>query len=190
MAKTHKSEAADSRQISESNQRGPLVNIALGIAILAMTATAQASTDAERAATAATPVTPRASGTVKASPYRPRQLTTRAKDHYELLWGIDSLQVKAVESGQMIRFSYLVLDPVKAAQLNDKKATPALIDSQARVKLDVPTMEKVGQLRQSSAPEAGKTYWMVFSNKGAVVKPGDRVSIAIGKFQADGLLVH
>jgi len=190
MTKTHKSERADSRQISRSSQNRLLVNLALGIAIIAATATAQAGTDAQKSSAAATPATPKVSSAVKASPYRPRQLTMRAKDHYELLWGIDSLHVKAVESGQMIRFSYLVLDPVKAAQLNDKKANPALIDTQARVKLDVPTMEKVGQLRQSSAPEAGKTYWMVFSNKGALVKPGDRVSIAIGKFQADGLLVH
>jgi hypothetical protein len=190
MAKTHKSEVADSGRISESNQSRPLVNIVLGIAVFAIAAAAQASTDAQKAATTATPATPRVPSAFKASPYRPRQLTMRAKDHYELLWGIDSLQVKAVESGQMIRFSYLVLDPVKAAQLNDKKANPSLIDTQARVKLDVPSMEKVGQLRQSSTPEAGRTYWMVFSNKGSLVKPGDRVSIAIGKFQADGLLVH
>jgi hypothetical protein len=190
MAKTHKSEVADSGRISQSGQNRRLVNVALAIALLAVMAAAQAGADAQKPTNAVTPATPSVSGTVKASPYRPRQLTMRAKDHYELLWGIDSLQVKAVESGQMIRFSYLVLDPVKAAQLNDKKANPALIDTQARVRLDVPTMEKVGQLRQTSTPEAGKTYWMVFSNKGALVKPGDRVSIAIGKFQADGLLVH
>lgn len=190
MAKTHKSEVAGSKGISESSQNRWLVHVALAIAFLAVMATAQAGADAQKAAMTATPATPKVSSAVKASPYRPRQLTMRAKDHYELLWGIDSLQVKAVESGQMIRFSYLVLDPAKAAQLNDKKANPSLIDTQARVKLDVPSMEKVGQLRQSSTPEAGKTYWMVFSNKGSLVRPGDRVSIAIGKFQADGLLVH
>jgi hypothetical protein len=117
-------------------------------------------------------------------------MSAHARDHYQLVWGVDALDVKAVESGQMIRFSYYVLDANKAAQLNDKKANPALIDEQARVRLEIPTMEKVGQLRQSSPPEAGKSYWMVFSNKGSIVKPGDRVSVVIGKFKADGLYVR
>ncbi len=121
---------------------------------------------------------------------RAPEMPPRARQHYQLLWGVDSLDVRAVESGQMIRFSYSVLDPQKAAPLNDKVVNPFLIDEQARVKLEIPTMEKVGQLRQSSTPEAGKTYWMVFSNKGAVVKPGDRVTVVIGHFRADGLYVH
>jgi hypothetical protein len=53
----------------------------------------------------------------------------------------------------------------------------------------VPLMDKVGKLRQSSPPEAGKTYWMLFSNKGGHVKRGDKVNIVIGKFRADGLVV-
>jgi hypothetical protein len=36
--------------------------------------------------------------------------------------------------------------------------------------LVVPSLEKLGQLRQSSTPEAGKSYWMAFSNKGRAVK--------------------
>jgi len=109
---------------------------------------------------------------------------------YQMMWGVDSLGVKSVESGQMIRFSYRVIDVEKAKGLNDKKANPFLIDEKARVKLVVPTMEKVGQLRQSSTPEAGKSYWMVFSNKGNFVKRGNRVSVEIGRFRVDGLVVQ
>jgi hypothetical protein len=82
-----------------------------------------------------------------------------------------------------------VLDPDKAKILNDKKTEPFLIDPKAQVKLVVPSLEKVGQLRQSSTPEAGKSYWMAFSNKGRLVKRGDQVSVVIGKFRADGLVV-
>ena len=133
--------------------------------------------------------------TVRPMPARPAARPTtlmseRARQHYQLIWGVDGLDVKAVESGQMIRFSYSVLDPIKAEQLNDKKNNPFLIDEQAGVKLEIPTMEKVGQLRQSTTPEAGRSYWMVFSNKGAIVKPGDRVTIVIGRFKADGLYVR
>jgi len=110
--------------------------------------------------------------------------------YYEGVWGVDEFRVKQVESGELIRFTWRVLDPTKAKSLNDKKIQPVLIDPQARVQLSVPTMEKVGQLRQSSTPEAGKSYWMAFSNSGRPVKRGDRVTVVIGQFRADGLIVE
>ena len=54
----------------------------------------------------------------------------------------------------------------------------------------VPLMEKVGQLRQTSTPIAGKNYWMAFSNSGRRVRPGDRVTVEIGQFRADWLVVE
>lgn len=127
-----------------------------------------------------------------ASPYRnqPNRVARRAAMYYEFAWGVEALRVKLVESGEIIRFSYRVVDVEKAKALNDKKSEPSLIDPQARVKLVVPSLEQVGMLRQSSTPEVGKSYWMAFSNSGRVVKRGDRVSVVIGKFQADGLLVE
>jgi hypothetical protein len=64
-----------------------------------------------------------------------------------------------------------------------------LIDPQAGVKLVVPSLEKVGQLRQASTPEEGKVYWMAFSDNGRHVKRGDRVTVVIGSFRAEGLVV-
>jgi len=122
--------------------------------------------------------------------YRPVPLAKRARQYYALIWGVDSLAVKSVESGEIIRFSYRVLDADKAKALNDKKSEPSLIDPRAGVKLVVPSLEKVGQLRQSSTPVAGKAYWMAFSNKGRYVKPGHHVSVVIGNFRADGLVVQ
>jgi len=107
-----------------------------------------------------------------------------------MIWGVDSLDVKWTESGEVIRFSYRVLDPVKAAVLNEKRNEPSLIDPQAGVSLVVPSLEKVGKLRQSSAPEAGKSYWMAFSNKERLVKKGHRVNVVIGNFRAQGLVVN
>jgi hypothetical protein len=114
----------------------------------------------------------------------------RAIQYYSMVWGVDSLDVKWTESGEVIRFTYRVLDPVKAAILNDKKFEPSLIDPEAGVKLVVPSLEKVGQLRQSSPPEAGKSYWMAFSNKGRYVKKGHRVDVMIGTFRAQALVVN
>jgi hypothetical protein len=135
----------------------------------------------------ATPSSPSA-----ASPYTHSagRMTQQANRYYGLVWGVDSLNVKVVESGELVRFSYYVLDPEKAKTLNDKKLQPFLLDAQAGVKLVVPQLEKVGMLRQSSTPEAGKAYWMAFSNKGGVVKRGDRVDVVIGPFKAEGLIVE
>jgi hypothetical protein len=90
----------------------------------------------------------------------------------------------------MLRFTYRVLDANKAKPLNDKKIEPYLICARARVKLVVPSLEKVGSLRQASTPEAGKSYWMAFSNSGRLVRPGDHVDVVIGNFQAQGLVVQ
>lgn len=122
--------------------------------------------------------------------YLPDRLPKRANIFYGSVWGIDSLRVKAVESGELIRFSWRVTDPEKAAALSNKKVNPILYDSRAGVQLVVPSLEKVGQLRQSSTPSAGRSYWMAFSNKGRLVKPGDHVNVVIGQFHAVGLVVE
>jgi hypothetical protein len=121
--------------------------------------------------------------------YLPNRFAGRAGMFYKAVWGVDSLSVKSAESGEIIRFTWRVLDAAKAGPLNDKKIEPSLIDPQAGVSLVVPTLEKIGQLRQSAPPEAGKSYWMAFSNKGRIVKRGDRVNVVIGSFHANGLVV-
>jgi len=100
------------------------------------------------------------------------------------------MQVRRTASGTLVRFSYRVTDAERARSLGDKEATPHLIDPQRRVMLQVPVMEQIGQLRQTGTPVVGQEYWMVFSNKGDVVKAGDRVDVLIGTFHADGLLVE
>lgn len=122
--------------------------------------------------------------------YQPNRFSKRADMYFWGVWGIDSPSVKLVESGEIIRFSYRVLDPEKAKALNDKKSVPSLIDPQAGVKLVVPSVDQVGQLRQVSAPEAGRSYWMAFSNSGRLVKHGDRVNVVVGPFRAEGLVVE
>jgi len=122
--------------------------------------------------------------------FRPNPYAGRAGRFYALFWGIETPSVKAVEAGELIRFTYHVLDAEKAKQINDKKNDAFLIFPEAKIRLSVPSLEKVGQLRQSSTPEPGKTYWMAFSNPGRRVKRGDRVDVVIGLFHAEGLMVE
>jgi hypothetical protein len=117
-------------------------------------------------------------------------MPSRARTHYATLWGIDDMKVRSVNSGELIRFDFRVIDAIKAKPLNDKQFEPYLIDQTSGVKLVIPTLEKVGQLRQVATPEVDKVYWMAFSNRGGHVKSGDWVTVVIGNFHADGLVVE
>lgn len=132
---------------------------------------------------------PAAGAKPRPSRYAPDRFAGRAGRYYELAWGIDSISVKLVESGELVRFSYRVLDAAKASVLNDKQNAATLNDPQAGVSLVIPTMEKIGPLRQSTPPEPGRSYWMTFSNKGRRVARGHRVDVVIGQFKASNLVV-
>jgi hypothetical protein len=138
---------------------------------------------------ASTPAPSKVAAPAPAPRNLPNRFAGRAGEYYKLVWGIDTLHLKWTESGEVIRFSWRVLDAERAKVLNDKKVEPSLIDPKAGVGLVVPSMEKIGQLRQSAPPEVGRSYWMAFSNKGLMVKRGDRVNVVVGPFRADGLVV-
>jgi hypothetical protein len=122
---------------------------------------------------------------------QPAYMPDRAYMHYAGAWGIEPVSVKLAESGEMVRFTWRVLDPSKAAALNDKSVDPVLIDPQRGISLVVPSVEQVGTLRQAPTKiDGGKTYWMVFANTGRPVKHGDQVIVKIGNFRAEGLIVE
>jgi hypothetical protein len=122
--------------------------------------------------------------------YKPNHAPKKAGEYFEMIWGVEGLNVRAVESGALIRFSYRILDPEKAKILNDKKIDAFLDAPSEGVRLSIPSLEKVGQLRQGTTEEAGRSYWMAFSNPRRNVKRGDHVNIVIGDFHADGLVVE
>ena len=122
--------------------------------------------------------------------YKPNRVPKRAGEYFGMVWGVDSMRVKSAESGDLIRFSYRVLDPEKAKILNDKKIEAFLDAPAAHARLVIPSLEKVGQLRQGNTPQAGTSYWMAFSNPRRTVKRGDHVNVVIGQFHADGLVVE
>lgn len=123
------------------------------------------------------------------TPYQPSRFPAAAQRLYADVWGIDSLSVRLMESGELIRFTYRVLSPSRAAPLLDKRLTPSLIDETRGVSLVVPEMESIGMLRQTAAPKENRQYWVAFSNKGRAVKRGDRVNVVIGPFHANNLVV-
>ncbi|WP_341316741.1 hypothetical protein WN982_35945 [Paraburkholderia sp. IMGN_8] len=140
-------------------------------------------------AIAAQPGAPAAS-TPRHSPYLPVSMSQHAKNYYGLMKGIDNLSVRRTASGNLIRFSYRVTDPVAAHLLGEKTATAYLYGQASHALLEIPVMDKIGQLRQTGPLEVGQEYWMVFSNKGNPIKAGDRVDVFVGSLHIDGLIVE
>jgi hypothetical protein len=131
-----------------------------------------------------------AASTPRHSPYMPVNLPQRAKNFYGLMKGVDNLSVRRTASGNLIRFSYRVTDPVAARLLGEKTATAYLYGETSHALLEIPVMDKIGQLRQTGPLEVGQEYWMVFSNKGGPIKAGDRVDVFVGSLHIDGLIVE
>lgn len=91
----------------------------------------------------------------------------------------------------MLDFRYQVVDPERAKPLMDRSTKPYLIHYASGAKLIVPTPPKVGALRQKSPePQTGKTYFIIFSNPGKLVKKGDTVAVVIGEFRTEDLVVQ
>jgi hypothetical protein len=126
----------------------------------------------------------------KHSPYTRTRETEKAREYYPSAWGVQHLQTALTSSGNLVRFTFRVVDPLRAKPLADHAATPYLYAPRTHAVLQVPTMEKIGQLRQLGNLEPNKDYWMVFSNKGSLVRAGDRVNVIIGPFHAEGLLIE
>jgi hypothetical protein len=110
--------------------------------------------------------------------------------YFQRNWGVDIVGIKPVSSGYMLAFRYRVLDPKKAQALNNKKLRPYVIDQATGIRLAVPSLENIGELRQSAEPEANRTYYMIFGNPGKLVKSGSRVDVVIGDFRVNGLKVN
>jgi hypothetical protein len=125
--------------------------------------------------------------TVSAAP-QPRH--PREKTYMKRQWGIEVLFVRQTSAGYMLEFRYKVLDPEKAIPLFERQTKPVLTHVETGARMIVPTPAKTGALRNSNAPLAGHTYWMFFANPGKFVEQGDAVSIDIGEFHVEGLIVE
>ena len=158
-----------------------------------------AATQAATAQSADTPAAPTVAMLAPPAPAKagaasgaatPLEWRARQGLYYKRNWGVEVIGVKAVSSGYMLAFKYLIVDAEKAKLLNDRKTRAFLRDEASGTVLSVPAMEKVGELRPGATPEAGRAYFMVFGNPGRFVKPGNRVSVVAGGMSIDGLIVE
>jgi len=105
-------------------------------------------------------------------------------------WGVEITSIRLTANDHMIDFRYRVLDPEKAADLFVRQTKPTLIHQRTGKVLAVPETAKIGPLRNSNAPQEGKIYWMFFGNAGNLVQAGDKVTVVIGDFRVENLVVE
>jgi hypothetical protein len=106
-------------------------------------------------------------------------------------WGISIQPLRLSAAGYMLDFRYRVLDPSKAAPLADRVVKPYLLHPQSGAQLMVPSSPKVGAMRAAPrAFQANKVYGVLFANPGRLLQPGDTVTVIIGDFRAENLMVE
>ena len=104
---------------------------------------------------------------------------------------IESLRLAA--AGNMIDFRYRIVDPAKARMLVDRTITPYLIEQSSGKTVEVPKSTKIGPLRQTTKygdPPADRVFFVLFGNPGGLVQPGSRVTVVVGDFRAEDLIVE
>jgi hypothetical protein len=105
-------------------------------------------------------------------------------------WGIESHGVRLTSAGYMLDFRYRVHDAQKAKALLDRRTKAYVVVEKSDAKLGVPVSAKVGALRSSTRDvKEERNYFIMFSNPGKHVQPGDRVKIVIGDLVTEPLTV-
>ena len=108
-------------------------------------------------------------------------------------WGIDVLGIRLVSANMMMDFRFRVHDVEKALPLFDHRIKPHLVVDRSQIKLPVPMAAKVGAFRPTNRGKnikADKNYFMIFGNPDQHVKAGETVTIVVGDFRVDHLLVN
>lgn len=95
-------------------------------------------------------------------------------------WGIEIVSLRLTAEGHILDLRYRVLDPVKAFPVLDSKVKPILIHEESGRDLSVYTAPRIGGLRQKTKrPEAGRVYFILFSNPGMLLKEGSNVTFQL-----------
>lgn len=106
-------------------------------------------------------------------------------------WGIRVIGIRRTAADYMLDFRFRMLDPEKAAAIMDRKIKPHLIVEKSGRIVQVPVSAKIGPLRQSPKfAKVDRNYFMFFANPGREVKAGDKVTVVIGDFKAEHLIVE
>ncbi len=122
-----------------------------------------------------------------------REASEKKDINIEEQWGVQVESIRTSAAGGLLGFRCRALDSDKALPLVERKYKPYLIDQASGKKLGVPNTAKVGPLRQTvryGKPKEDRIYFVLFGNPGGFIKPGDKVSVVIGDFKVENLVVE
>lgn len=105
-------------------------------------------------------------------------------------WGIQIKGIRLTAAGYMLDFRYHVTDSEKASAILNRQQNATLIHQESKTVMQVPRT-RLGPMRQTSVkPPEDRDYLMFFANQNGLVKPGDRVTVLIGDFRIENLVVE
>jgi hypothetical protein len=111
-------------------------------------------------------------------------------------WGIKFLSVNLTAAGYLVEFKYKILDPQKARGMVQRKFSPrpyVVVEKSGAILL-VPFSAKLGSLRSSvrtaNQMQIGKNYFTLFANPGRHVNAGDQITIVVGDFMVEHVVVR
>ena len=113
-----------------------------------------------------------------------------ADPSFEERWGIEILGIRRSADGLLLDFRYKVIDPVAAQPLFARQVKPVLIHNESGARVRVPSSPKVGPMRSSNRPQKDRTYFVLFANPSRFMKEGTEVTVEIGEFRAENLVVQ
>lgn len=105
-------------------------------------------------------------------------------------WGVKPLTVRITAEGFFVDFRYRIIDAEKAAPLFSPKIKPLLISENTGAVMAVPSVPKVGSMRSTRKPLQGRNYAILFANPNNHIKPGHKVTVVIGDYRAEHLIVE
>jgi len=105
-------------------------------------------------------------------------------------WGIKPLTIRLTGADHFLDFRFLVLDSEKAKPVLERGKKAYLMDQGSGKVFNVP-VTKLGPLRGTTVkPKEGKQYIILFGNSDKSIHRGSRVSVIIGEFKAENLMVQ
>lgn len=139
---------------------------------------------------ACTPLSPNRREQVDPQRKEGAQVQSNSIQEFKELYGIEVVALRYSAAGHMLDFRFRVVDLDKAMQFFREDIKPYLVDKTSGKILVVPVPAKLGPARPTGRnPKLGITYWMFFGNPG-LVKRGDQVTIVVGDYKLEDLIVE
>jgi len=105
--------------------------------------------------------------------------------------GIVPVALRLTANETMLDLRYKVTDAERAASLLDRRKDVYLLHEASGKVFSVPVMAKLGPMRQiTQSPKPGKTYFVLFSNTGKLIKAGDLATLVLGDLRLQHLVVE